>query len=406
MKLTTDELRSIIKEELGRVISEARTDVISSLVARGFNLAYNEMKDSFTNTKELGGSGEESAVNVGVVSFQFKSDTKYKKDARLIVSTYLYDSFNEAPVLTNSLNPAPNNDAWLGAIRKSSKIADIKLTEKQIETLDKQNILNNMRFLSIAFLINDFLYNKHFKSKVLRGTRGAAIDKLPLSNGNGFIDSPEDKKEKPTKKPKSVIPVSDWAKTDNDVKKAASDAGTGMDLLSMISRPLSSDEINRPLTEALDLMSFFNQPLVDAFAVISSAVMPSSREDYRAAFHSVISTIVHEIEHSFQKGNIDSRGVLGSGDTFQSWLAYLSMPDEVEAHVSQFYYLQQRIKIPWIDLVKKYLIHTLEELEKRVLKNTNNPARAKQEKEMVLNKLIDTWTKYAKKRFPLAKTET
>lgn len=337
-------MKLIIENWRKYVLQEVKTDTLISLIERGL---YKALKSTEPEFNEEGGD-----VKLGVVMFQFVSESGYKQDVKLRVYTTVYDFFKETPIVDDYMRPSMSADPWLKLMKNVEPLMDIPITEKQIAELDKYNILNKLKFIAIAFLRNDAAYTAANK-KDLANIRTAATGKVTLDfDKQVFKDKPTDKTSEPS-----------WL-----------------------------DQWTSPAAGDTDI-------------VIGSVILPL-KQNYRDAFRNVLSSITHELEHTFQKDDGESAvGALGGrGSTVEKRMKYLLLPKEVEAHSAQFYFLSKRRKQPWKELVTTYLTQQFETATERDIESGTDAVEAKQLKDEAIDAVFNAWAEYTVMRFPAADT--
>ena len=344
-------------ENWRKYLTEAtRTSAMLSLIERGLYFGINELSSKIVDT-----SNEYGPQGLGVISLKFASESGLKKDVKLQVLTNLYPEFYDAPIVnSNNLSIIPNKQPWDLNLKNSQVIEEFSLNKNQIKNLDKRGFVNGMKFISIAFVMNDMLYASSVEGPGLPGLKGAAIDSLEFHKGNQFKDSTES----------GNMDLDPWLQ------------GVG-------------DRLGK------------------SFSIVSVGILPQDRNKFRSAFSDIIAGIDHELEHSLQTvtgKEVDlesgqhlygSRQVLGAGTTLNQRVEYLTMPDEAEAHVAQFYRLQQRKRGDWITLAKSYLQSQFEYIAQRYYKHLE-PQEAQMHINNSINTVLIEWIKWAEKRFPKA----
>ena len=334
----------LLFENWRKYLSEARTGTLISVLERGLYNGISALYPKFTNRVTGAGGKDVGPGNLGLVSFRLASETGIKQDVKLQVFGHLYNHFEDSEIITGKMTLVPNIDRWIGAIRESELLQEIPLQKNQIAELDKRGILNGMTFVSVAFMVNDHLYDIG-KDKVIGTVRGAAIDVIELGGrGNDFKD-----------------------KKDIDSK---------------------------------NYFATMFDPLIPTFAIISLAFFPEDVNNLRKAFLNILSAITHETEHFLQTkkaGVIDSRSVAGT--TFKARINYLTMPAEAEAHTAQLYFLQKRGRGPWMKLAQDYLEGQFNRVSEIAIENGMDKSEAAIKKENAIKTVLNVWIEEARKRF-------
>ena len=339
----------LLLENWRRYLNEARTDVLISILERGLHAAIKELAPRFTN--RMAGMDDPDVthpINLGVVSFRFVSESGLKRDVKLQVLGDVYEHALNSPEsqrILDGFKPSPSMPGWQSAIEGSEVLQEISLYEKQIAELDKRGILNGMNFVSVAFIINDSLYEIS-KEETIGNITGAAIDTVEGgAPGNRFRDE--------------------------------------------------------PAKGALDLMSIAG-PMTPTFSVIAAFFLPEDPAAFRRAFLNASSALVHEVEHSFQKNKDSTRSILQSGAIFEKRVKYLTHPTEIEAHAAQLYHLQRRRTGPWIELAQQFLEGEFRKVAELAVENGMPKNEALVAKKRAADTVLKAWVEFTKKRFPKA----